>query len=100
MHLPAWVVHMTTAYMLLAHHYSFYQVKPIEALKKSHTPILFIHGDADNFIDPIHSRRMYDSYTGEKQLVFFEGAGHAQSYNSNPTRYQQVVEKFLHRCDK
>lgn len=95
MHLPACVVHMTTAYMLLAHHYSFYKVKPIEALESNRTPILFIHGAADNFIDPVHSQRMYDSCTCQKQLVYFENAGHAQSYDSDPERYQQVVAEFL-----
>jgi alpha/beta superfamily hydrolase len=45
-------------------------------LKKCAKPILFVHGDSDEFGSVKHLRELYDSLTCEKEIVIFENCGH------------------------
>ena len=45
-------------------------------LEKCGKPILFIHGDSDEFGSIENLRKLYDSLTCEKELVIFENCGH------------------------
>jgi alpha/beta superfamily hydrolase len=45
-------------------------------LKKCAKPILFVHGDSDEFGSVEHLRELYDSLTCEKEIVIFENCGH------------------------
>jgi uncharacterized protein len=45
-------------------------------LQKCEKPILFVHGDADEFGSVASLRKLYDSLTCEKELVIFENCGH------------------------
>jgi alpha/beta superfamily hydrolase len=45
-------------------------------LKACRKPILFVHGDADEFGSVESLRKLYDDLTCEKELVIFENCGH------------------------
>lgn len=53
-------------------------LSPIDHVKKCFIPVLFAHGNDDNFILPHHSEDLYNQYAGDKKLVRFEG-----DHNSN-----------------
>jgi alpha-beta hydrolase superfamily lysophospholipase len=61
-------------------------------------PVLFIHGLADDFVPPYHTERMYDAFSGDKEIVLVEGAGHGIAYLEDPRRVTEVLEGFIDRC--
>ncbi len=70
-------------------------VKPIEAVAKSQTPILFIHGDNDTFIDPHMCSRLYEAASCPKQYCMILGAGHIEGVVKDPTAYWTKVDSFI-----
>ncbi len=75
---------------------TFYKdISPIKNIENIEIPILFIHGDSDEFIPYSHTQHLYDSKKGPKQLYFAKGADHAKSYFVDKDEYKKVVYKFL-----
>ena len=61
-------------------------------------PILFIHGEADDFVPCAMSRENYAACASPKRLLTIPGAGHAVSCYVDPAAYAEAVERFLHDC--
>ena len=68
-----------------------------QALKKNKLPVLFIHGEADDFVPCDMSRENYAAATAEKKLVTYEKATHLHSYLDYPEEYTAEVKAFLYR---
>ena len=100
MHLPPFLVHVASLCAKLRYGYSFDQMRPIDSLKDNRVPILFIHGEADDFILPAHSRAMAQATAGYSELHLIQGAGHAASVLTDPELYRQYVERFLETVRK
>ena len=78
------------------HGWSFWEASSIDQLKKSTVPMLFIHGDADDFVPVKHVYRNYKAKKqGYKELWIAKGAVHANSFQSHPDEYKQHVKDFL-----
>lgn len=75
--------------------YNLMDAAPIEAVKKSKTPTLFIHGDLDAMISVDMAYRLYDAAACEKELLIVEGAGHAQCKDKDPNLFVRTVFDFL-----
>ena len=58
-------------------------------------PILLLHGTADRVIPLADSRALRSALPGEVHLVQFAGAGHVDSWHSDPARYETAVRRFL-----
>ena len=58
-------------------------------------PILLLHGTADRVVPLADSRALRSALPGLVQLVEFPGAGHVDSWRSDPTRYDTAVRRFL-----
>lgn len=75
---------------------AFYKtVSPLEAVKKIKIPVLFIHGDADNYTVPANSINLHKAKEGPGFLYLAAGAEHAGSYSADPEKYRQIVYRFL-----
>lgn len=48
-------------------------VDPLSGVGSSFVPVLFGHGQADDFIPKHHSEKLHASYAGDKNLIIFEG---------------------------
>ncbi|MBR6006513.1 MAG: alpha/beta hydrolase [Clostridia bacterium] len=70
---------------------------PIDAVRKTKLPILFIHGEIDNFVPCDMSREMYEAAGGEKQLETFPGAKHLHSCLVDEERYLGIIGPFLEK---
>lgn len=92
---PSFFIRLGSMLGKLIYHYSFYDIRPIDNLKENTTPLLFVHGTADTYIPPHMSQDMYDAAECYKEIEFFEGAKHAQSIESNPQKYYEMLERFL-----
>lgn len=67
---------------------------PIKAVTESRLPIIFIHGDTDDFVPADMSREMYDACSSEKTLLMVKGAGHGLSYLVDPDAYLKTIVDF------
>lgn len=93
-YLPKFFVHTASLLNQLLHGRSFYDIQPIRSIENIRIPILFIHGDEDDFIPKSMSKDMFEVYKGPKQIELFPGARHAHSYKSNPPKYEKTIEMF------
>ncbi len=70
-------------------------VAAVEALKNSTVPILFFHGEVDDYVPCEMSRENYDACTSRKRLVTVEGADHGLAYLTAPERYLEELRDFF-----
>ena len=68
---------------------------PIEAMKRCTLPVIFFHGEADDFVPCSMSREIFEICTSRKRLVTIPGAGHGVSYAKDPQRYLQELRDFF-----
>lgn len=64
-------------------------------VKKSTTPTLFIHGDADTFVPCRMCEKMYENCGAKKWKLIVPGAAHAESYYKDTRRYEEALELLL-----
>ena len=76
--------------------WGFKEASSVRQLGLSVLPMLFIHGDADDFVQFSDLQRNYDAKTlGYKEMWVAPGAVHANSYAKYPKEYTQHVRDFL-----
>jgi len=73
----------------------FKDVSPITTLPKVKIPILFIHGEEDDYVPASMCKQMYSVKKGYKDIYIAANAGHAQAYISNKDEYEKRVDEFL-----
>ena len=77
--------------------WDFKDCSPIEAVKKSKTPTLFIHGENDTFVPYSMMDRLYNSCNAEKDKVSIPEAEHANSLDTNPELYRKKIFEFTEK---
>ena len=101
-HLPPFPV-LTSASIVCKNKYgwSFKEASSVNQLAKCDRPMLFIHGDADDFVEFSHLQKNYDAKTqGYKEMWVAPGAVHANSFQSYPEEYKAHVRDFLAKVKK
>ena len=58
---------------------------------------MFIHGENDGFIPPVHSVNMQKETAGYSEINVIKGAGHAASVLTEPDEYKKILEVFLEK---
>lgn len=66
----------------------------IEAVKKCRTPVIFFHGETDDYVPCDMSRQNYEACASKKRLCTIPGAGHGLSYPVEPETYLQALREF------
>lgn len=66
------------------------RASPIDAVRKSHVPILLIHGLADHLTSPENSRRIA-SANSAVALWLVPGAGHTAAWITAPRDFESLV---------
>lgn len=92
---PFPVMHITNIYSKIFAKYSFKEVSTLDTVGKTTIPILFIHGEKDNFVPTWMSIKNYDVCASKKELLIIKDAGHAESYYCNTPLYEETVKNFL-----
>lgn len=75
--------------------WSFGEASPLKQVAKTHIPMLFIHGDNDNFVPSWMVFPLYKAHHGKKEIWITHGCKHAQSYNDYPKEYAMHIKKFV-----
>ena len=101
-HLPVWpLLDIFNLYMKNAYNYDMKEADAKKMLKKCKVPILFIHGDADDFVPTYMVHKLYESKDEKlRQIYIVEGAGHALSYPNAGVKYERVLTGFLAKAIK
>jgi uncharacterized protein len=73
------------------------EVSPEDSVKRISSPVLFIHGEKDDYIPTEMVEKLAAQKSeGSKRLYIATNAGHAESYWTDPKKYTTVVHEFLH----
>jgi fermentation-respiration switch protein FrsA (DUF1100 family) len=75
--------------------YDLKKAAPIEAVQRSVTPTLFIHGEADSFIPCRMMKNLFEAASCQKMSMLMPGAEHVMSVCVDPERYWAKVDTFL-----
>lgn len=76
-------------------HFDLEETSPEEAVTRSTVPIIFIHGEDDDFVPCEMSRINYEACISRKMLVTIPGAGHGLSYPVDPDKYLNALKEFF-----
>ena len=68
---------------------------PIEAVKRCKVPIIFFHGDCDDYVPYEMSVKNYNACVSRKKLVTVKGAGHGLAYIVDPDEYLKELNEFF-----
>lgn len=83
------------------HGWSFFKASAVDQLEKSTVPMLFIHGDADDFVPIKHLwKNLKAKKNGYKEYWVAPGATHANSFQRYPDLYKQHVSSFITKVKK
>ena len=96
-HLPSWPV-LNSASNVCRRRYGwdFKQASSMDQLAKCERPMLFIHGDNDDFVPTSHVYMNYDAKVkGYKEIWLAPGSAHAMAYKDHPAEYTAHVRSFL-----
>lgn len=75
-------------------HFDLEQTSPVEAMKRCTVPVIFFHGEDDDFVPPEMSRENFDACASPKELVLIPGAGHCMGYLVDKPGYLEKLDRF------
>ena len=77
--------------------YDLMDASALDAVAKSNTPTLFIHGASDAMISVQMSKDLYNAAACDKEILVIDGAGHAQAQDKDPEMYYGTIQEFLQK---
>lgn len=97
-HLPPFPI-LNAASMLCKWKYgfSFKDGSSVDSLSKAKIPMLFIHGEEDDYVPYSMLKKNYDAKKGEKEILAVKGAEHAMSCYVDPDLYYSRVDGFIEK---
>lgn len=95
-HLPPFPLMFTTSLLCRLHYgWSFGEAAPLRQVRRCRYPMLFIHGDRDDFVPTRMVYALYEAKPGPKSLWITKGCVHARSYAGYPDEYAHRLSLFL-----
>ena len=76
-------------------HFDLEARSAVEAVKNATVPVIFFHGDGDDYVPCEMSRINYEACTSKKKLVIIPRAGHGLSYPVAPDVYLNALREFF-----
>lgn len=76
-------------------HFDLDADSPIEAVKRSQIPVLFIHGETDDYVPCSMSQRNYEACNAQKEILTVPNAGHGLSILVDKPGYMRAVREFF-----
>ena len=75
--------------------WNFQEASAEEQVKKCDKPMLFIHGDKDDYVPTWMVYEVYKAKPGIKEMWITKGVDHARSYKIYPAEYTGKVKSFM-----
>ena len=99
MKLPVWLLYpFIRLGGLLYGGFDIEETSPMEAVQKARVPIVFIHGDTDNFVPYDMSVKLHEACVSQKKMVTIKGAGHGLAFPVDRAGYVQGLREFEEEC--
>ncbi len=89
------LLYSTSLLCRVCYGWSFGEDSPVSQVAVSKLPMLFIHGDSDDFVPTAMVHELYGVHPGPKRLWLAPGSAHARSYSDHPEEYTRQVKSFL-----
>ncbi|CDQ40785.1 alpha/beta hydrolase [Virgibacillus salexigens] len=97
-HLPAFpVLPSTSVITKMRAGYGLQEASALNQVKKSETPILYIHGNSDTFVPTRMSQELYENTKSEADLITFDNAGHGEAFVTHKEKYIDKLNRFLEK---
>jgi fermentation-respiration switch protein FrsA (DUF1100 family) len=74
------------------------ETSAMEAVKRAKVPVIFIHGESDDFVPCDMSRSLYEACCSHKKLLTIPGAGHGIAYLKDGEAYLGALRDFEKEC--
>lgn len=74
------------------------ETSPMEAVQKARVPIVFIHGDTDDFVPYDMSVELHKMCVSQKKMVTIKGAGHGLAFPVDRKGYVDALREFEQEC--
>lgn len=71
------------------------EISAEQAVTKCKVPVIFFHGEADDFVPCEMSRKIYAACASKKQLITVKDAGHGLSFLIEPEKYYIALTDFF-----
>lgn len=71
------------------------EASPMSSMKTCRIPVIFIHGECDDFVPCEMSRINYEACTSRKMLFTVPGAGHGLAYPADQAGYLNALHEFF-----
>ena len=68
-----------------------------EIMKRNKIPVLFIHGDADNYVPMWMTIKNYEACAAPKELYIVPGAGHALAFSKDMEEGKRRIKNFIEK---
>ena len=95
LHLPLFLYFFARVGAILFGGFDPEESSPIESVTKTKLPIIFFHGDTDDFVPCEMSEKNYEACVSRKQLVIIKNAGHGLCYPVDPETYVNALKAFF-----
>ena len=92
---PFPLLYAVNAASILRGNHDIRKNRPIDAVRRSVTPTIFLHGTADDFVPFAMMDRLYDACAAPKAKQAIEGGVHARAVYRDPALYWKAVDDFL-----
>lgn len=97
MHLPAGLLYPFARFgARIFGHFDLEEFTPEDSVKQCKVPVLFFHGEADDYVPPYMSKINYDACNSRKKIIMIPGAGHGLSYPVDKERYIFEMKSFFY----
>lgn len=97
-HIPKFPIMNITEHMTLKKAgYGYKDVNTLNEVAKTKIPILFIHGDKDDFVPVWMTEKNFEACGSEKEIVIVKNADHAESYFASTDIYEQAVKRYINK---
>ena len=80
-------------------HFDLDETSPMEAVARAKVPLVFAHGDADDFVPYDMSVRLHGACaSAHKKLITIPGAGHGLAFPLGRDEYVKELAEFKREC--
>ncbi|WP_371371147.1 alpha/beta hydrolase [Sporomusa aerivorans] len=80
--------------------FTFHQASPIRSVRNITTPVLYIHGEADELVPVNMALDLYNATKGPRQIYLFPHAKHVAAIFDDHYRYGRVVQNFVQSIEQ
>ena len=91
------LLHVASLVTKVKYGWGFTEASMLEQVRKCRLPMLFIHGDSDDFVPTAMVNDLYAAKPEPKALYMGKGSGHALTLTDHPDEYAAQLIAFCNR---